>query len=686
MLARKSAIPLESRFYRLTGCYSHFAGNAWVYDQVPGGDDGENGLRSTLRLFEDGVPLLDAHQSHAAIATHGGGRYSHWRSQIIFSASDNSDPNTNGRNYTYDFQLDPETWERAWETRVAGLWKFHPRADYFLARGGTNIPPPVACNLGLTNKCNLRCEICGSQKTLDQTGIRRRHMPRATFKAVAETLFPFMVTVELNSQGDPLLYPDITEVLQRIRDFDCEIKVQTNGTLFTDRIVSQLLEQCGTVMLSLDAVGPKFDEVRQGGVWAKAEPGLRQFILSRDPRRLSVGVYPTLTKRTIGEAINVVRWGAEHDVDCVVFHRYVPIQNSWEEAPNDEEYAIFREQVIQWAMDNAGNMAIWFESERLSAREIPSRRTEFANPEKYAFSIDRSASMFPTESQNGDPLHICTSPLAYVEVGLEGQMGACCRAQDVTLGYATSVERFADAWFGTNYARIRNSLRRNYDGPYPLPNCEGCVKFFAPIAGGARTAINYDSEVKSSDALDFNCDTIEIEAIQKEHGHCHIAAIPPGVDRLAYALYENDRCLSALQSQHQAIRTLGGGRYCINARALYFSTSDGSDARRNGRQYSLRRMRQQEPEIRLENVVHDSGFGFAAELPRELDAKDLILLENDRNLGPADCLHDLIRREGSGRYSVWSKTLYFSASDNSDPSINGRYYRLKTVRSDVLAE
>lgn len=53
--------------------------------------------RSTLTLYEDGRPLGPAH-SVGKIAS---GSYSHLRGfGLFFSASDNSDPNTNGRSYT----------------------------------------------------------------------------------------------------------------------------------------------------------------------------------------------------------------------------------------------------------------------------------------------------------------------------------------------------------------------------------------------------------------------------------------------------------------------------------------------------------------------------------------------------------------------------------------------------------
>src|SRR5919106_1587393 len=120
---------------------------------------------------------------------------------------------------------------------VGDLWLLHPHGSYFISRGGHDIPPPVYANLALTNKCNLRCEICGSQKYLDQVGIVRSHMRLGRFEAVAATLFPLLAEVELNSQGDPLLYPHIETVVERINQYKCELKVQTNGTLFTDRII-----------------------------------------------------------------------------------------------------------------------------------------------------------------------------------------------------------------------------------------------------------------------------------------------------------------------------------------------------------------------------------------------------------------------------------------------------------------
>lgn len=58
---------------------------------------------SHLMLFEDGGLLGPAHSYHKNIRDLGCGCYSHWDGYVYFSASDNSDPRTNGRTYTFSY-------------------------------------------------------------------------------------------------------------------------------------------------------------------------------------------------------------------------------------------------------------------------------------------------------------------------------------------------------------------------------------------------------------------------------------------------------------------------------------------------------------------------------------------------------------------------------------------------------
>ncbi len=91
----------SSALVELTG-FRHLGGRSWVarLPAAAGRGDHEGApFGSDLRLFESGRELGPAHSLHDDIKGEGGGRFSHYESSLWFSASDDSDPNTNGRTY-----------------------------------------------------------------------------------------------------------------------------------------------------------------------------------------------------------------------------------------------------------------------------------------------------------------------------------------------------------------------------------------------------------------------------------------------------------------------------------------------------------------------------------------------------------------------------------------------------------
>jgi hypothetical protein len=83
----------------LAGPFSRSDGVAWVQKEFSEPGDGPGTTGSRLVLCEGDSQLGPARSLHRDIANFGEGRYSHWGNNIIFSTSDNSDPNRNGRAY-----------------------------------------------------------------------------------------------------------------------------------------------------------------------------------------------------------------------------------------------------------------------------------------------------------------------------------------------------------------------------------------------------------------------------------------------------------------------------------------------------------------------------------------------------------------------------------------------------------
>jgi hypothetical protein len=90
----------------LCGKAIHHGGHAYLtYVMVPfATPDDMNGRTSTVQIYEDGKPLGPPHSDVQDIIENGRGRFLYWRTgktvMLFFSASDNGDPNTNGRKYT----------------------------------------------------------------------------------------------------------------------------------------------------------------------------------------------------------------------------------------------------------------------------------------------------------------------------------------------------------------------------------------------------------------------------------------------------------------------------------------------------------------------------------------------------------------------------------------------------------
>src|SRR5262245_35801708 len=81
---------------------SWLAGHAYkasLPSLAPLADTASSLFSSPVRLCEDKLILGPPHTFHAEIVSTGFGRFSHFGENIVFSSSDNSDPNSNGRQY-----------------------------------------------------------------------------------------------------------------------------------------------------------------------------------------------------------------------------------------------------------------------------------------------------------------------------------------------------------------------------------------------------------------------------------------------------------------------------------------------------------------------------------------------------------------------------------------------------------
>ena len=90
--------------------------------------------------------------------------------------------------------------------------------------------------LEITNVCNLACAFCPG------TTREKRFMAPEDFALLAKKLRPYTEYLYLHVMGEPLLHPQLAEILRTCTELDYRVCLTTNGTLLPEKL--PLLRDC----------------------------------------------------------------------------------------------------------------------------------------------------------------------------------------------------------------------------------------------------------------------------------------------------------------------------------------------------------------------------------------------------------------------------------------------------------
>lgn len=109
----------------------------------------------------------------------------------------------------------------------------------------------------ITNVCNLKCSFC--PKTLRKP----QFMDLEFFKKVLEEIAPYTDYVFLHVKGEPLLHPQLEDILKECYKHKIKANITTNGTLIASRadmlVSQQSLRQINFSLHSFDDNSPGID-------------------------------------------------------------------------------------------------------------------------------------------------------------------------------------------------------------------------------------------------------------------------------------------------------------------------------------------------------------------------------------------------------------------------------------------
>jgi radical SAM protein with 4Fe4S-binding SPASM domain len=177
--------------------------------------------------------------------------------------------------------------------------------------------PIVVWNI--TRACNLKCVHCYNDSGLEKAD---DELSTTEAKAVLDDLSAFGVPSVLFSGGEPLMRPDLFELVGYAVEKELRAVISTNGTLITTNTAKQMKQRgVSYVGISLDGIGQVNDEFRGvAGAFDKAVEGIKNC----QDEGVRIGLRLTLTKRNVQDLERLFDFFEAENIERACFYHFVP--------------------------------------------------------------------------------------------------------------------------------------------------------------------------------------------------------------------------------------------------------------------------------------------------------------------------------------------------------------------------
>ena len=325
------------------------------------------------------------------------------------------------------------------------------------------VPLPRELQVEVTGACNLACKMC-LVRYRPKLGRRSGAMCFHTFKALVDAL-PDLEKLTLQGLGEPLLAPDIFEMIEYAAGRGIRLGFNTNGTLLT-RETSERLVRAGIDWLhvSLDAATAEtYEAIRDGSDFARVRDNVAGLV---EAKRLLGADRPALQlvfvamRRNVRELPALVRLAAEWGVGSLWVQN---LSHSFGDTDPAGAYRPIR--------DFAASEALWSGPDREVAEQAFAAAGALAEQLGVELRLPRLEE--PPARPRGEDEPGCHWPFESAYVAHDGRVQPCCMvmgADRAVLGRLDE-DGFAAIWEAEPYRNFRRGLTGDADPPEV---CAGC--------------------------------------------------------------------------------------------------------------------------------------------------------------------------------------------------------------------
>ena len=305
---------------------------------------------------------------------------------------------------------------------------------------------PLHMNIELTNYCDLRCPICPTGAR--EMSRRPEAMPVGLFERLMAEVGPYLLTASLWDWGEPLLHPQLADILHVARKYPVATLLSTNGQkLNDDRIINALITHPPTFLIvAIDGLTDETNSRFRTG--ARLEPALSGVRRLAELKRQNALKLPLLHMR------------------------YIPMKHNEHEVPLVSDFA--REAGFDQA--TIRTLSIIDAPEQPHQELIPDAKDLRA----YAYENSRRV-------RRDD--FVCMEPFWFPAIYADGTVTGCDQDYNAQqpMGSLSGGASFADIWSSRQAAGVRRLIR---DTSQKLSFCANCPYTDRPISHCSIEALN----------------------------------------------------------------------------------------------------------------------------------------------------------------------------------------------------
>ena len=180
--------------------------------------------------------------------------------------------------------------------------------------------PPEHVYFSITNRCNLRCRMC----SIDKTPAVESELSLSEIGKIILQISDLGVRHLILSGGEPLLREDLAEIVDFASEhFSGKIDIITNGILFNDRLIKELLDmKLNHITFSIDGFKKTNDQIRGDDSFDKSINNIRRIHDYKKKTGLlfpTLGINFTVMDKNINQMLKMVYFTRDIGCNCIVF-------------------------------------------------------------------------------------------------------------------------------------------------------------------------------------------------------------------------------------------------------------------------------------------------------------------------------------------------------------------------------